>query len=399
MRYLLQRSFIVGLLVVAGCAGSGSTDNATATAKPELEPRSTATQAPPQPGKAGAPPAPASDAGAAAIKAGARYAILCSRVGGEGHERQARLTKENLVRSTGRSEFHVVHSADYSEVMYGYYTERSPLVNAAEAQRAEKDLKWLKGLKGPNGSAMFARSLIIPLPVPDPVANPAWDLALLDKGKPALEPGRSYWSIVVAAYTADALDPETRLPIDRKQAAVESVKAAREQGIPAYYWHGENVSHVCIGVWPRSAIREQEKSSAESRSESSADSGEALVVSPGGLSQGMTEQMQANPNVKVFQPKIDVLDPTLMATWKKYSDYVLNGAVPVDRITDPLTGKVTSKTQNSFLVEIPRMQAAEGGAAAAGAAVREQQVAPSTPMLIDPARGSSPGGSLRRVDR
>jgi hypothetical protein len=390
MRSTLQSSVLVGLLTLAGCGGGPTTPVATSdknaapidTNRNKKPPTVTAVKNAPQ----------SDDAVRAASAAGARYTIMCTKVAGEGHERLARLQKDSLIRTTNRPDFYVIHSADYSEILYGYYKDHDRDANPAEFDRAERDLKWLKG-RGGAGGGQFPGSIIVPLPSPDPEANPEWNLAKLDLNKPVTDPKRAYWSVAIAAYTSDARD-ESGQPLDRKQAAVDSVKAARAAGIPAYYWHGETTSNVCIGVWPRNAIREQERSDAQSVSESSANAGQDLVVSPGALPPGAAEDLEARHNVKVFQPKIEILDPSLAKTMKDYQEYSVNSAIQINKITDPRTGVVTERPQKSFLIEIPRQQASQLGRPAGGGGGGAAE--PSAPLLIDPSRPAA-GGRLRSV--
>ena len=54
------------------------------------------------------------------------------------------------------------------------------------------------------------------------------------------------WSVQIAAYEGST---------QRKKFAVDAVRDARAEGVPAYYYHGPSISSVCVGAWPRAAVR------------------------------------------------------------------------------------------------------------------------------------------------
>ncbi|HEX8340931.1 MAG TPA: hypothetical protein VF624_08490, partial [Tepidisphaeraceae bacterium] len=332
----------------------------------------------PGPGAVAAPPSVAAPVG--------NYSIMCQRFVGPGHERQARLAKDTYVQATGRDQFFVFHETDRSELLYGGYRTIDPANDPLESNRAEADRAWIRSIKNSQGQTAFARSLLVPLPSADPSSNPEWNLALLDRDKPREDPGRRYWSIVIAAYTADAGD--------RKQLAVDSVRDARAMGLEAYYWHGPSVSHVTIGAWPRHAIAEQESQEATSKSESAANSGEALIVSPAPLSDRQTKQLEARG--KVFQPRIDIRDPELLRVWQKYSEYAVNGEQQINNVSDPATGKTTARPQQSFLVEIPETQ--RGGIVSGGPVTPEPTIDEPAPSLLNPTAPSA-GRGLKRIGK
>ncbi len=113
-------------------------------------------------------------------------------------------------------------------------------------------------------------------------------------------------------------------------------------------------STVCVGTWPRSAVKEQESTDAHSN----ADTGQDLVVAASPLPEGMAKQIEnSGRDIKVIQPKIEVLDRSMLAMQQRFHDYSVNGETQVNRITDPRTGKATDRTQPSFLVQIPQLQA------------------------------------------
>lgn len=286
------------------------------------------------------------------IPEGARFSIECARFIGPDHVRQARLAKEQSINSTGKPDFYVFHDSDQSVLYYGYYKERERDRDPAEAKRAADDRAWIESVKNRMGERMFNRVLTVAIPTANPEAPPEWDLTKLNLDKDNNDPSRRFWTVVVAAYTSDVRD-ETGRPADRKKMAIESVRAARAMGIEAYYYHGEAMSQVCVGAWPRSAIREQDSDKAASFDESKANRGEALVVSPAPLPKGFAERLKADHDVRVFQPKVDILDPSLARTLQQYDTYAVNSEAQIIQMTDPKTGKVTKRPQPSFLTQIP----------------------------------------------
>ena len=320
------------------------------------------------------------------------FTLMCQSFNGVGHERLARLAKETYTRATGRTGFFVFHDTDHSELLYGGYKSNDARVDPVEAQRAEADLKWLRSIKGPGDRPAFARSLLIPIPTADPAGNPEWNLANVDRDKPVTDPDRRYWSLVIAVYTSDVLDRDGR-PGDRKQMAVDAVRQARDMGIPAFYYHGPSISHVCIGAWPRRAIAEQESSQASSKSESAANSNESLVVSSVPLPDAMTKDLESR-SMKVVQPRLDIRDADLIATWRRYNEYAVNDVVQVNNVTDPATGEQKKQVQHSYLIEIPETQKQS--------VVTGELAAPGSdappPNLLNPA-GPSTGGQLKGIGR
>ncbi len=323
------------------------------------------------------------------IPAGARYTIVCDRFSGPGHEQQARLNKEKLIKLTGKTEFYVVHEELYSMLMYGYYTEIEHHFNAKESERAATDRKWLESLTSNTGQKFFRSCLAIPLPQLDPVGPIEWDLSRLDADKPLNDPKRKYWTVVVAAYTAQGMD-ELKRPINYKQAAVDSVKNARAQGLEAYYYFGDGISQVCIGAWPRSAVKEQEKAAAGSKEKyGGSRSSSEIYVSTTPLSEAERKRIESRGNVKVFAPKVEVVDPSLLQTLEKFSEYAVNSEVMVD--------KESGKSAPSFLAEIPEMQPSLVSGVGENSSNLPASNNPSTPPnLLNPQQGGSgTSGRLR----
>src|SRR5207244_4483730 len=111
------------------------------------------------------------------------------------------------------------------------------------------DIDWLVDVGGSTAvEKLFKTAGFISLDAPDPLTRPEWDLANVDRNKGKADDTRAYWSLQVMAFRDNP---------KRKEAAVQAVEALRKQGIPAYFYHGESISSVCVGAWPASAVRTQ----------------------------------------------------------------------------------------------------------------------------------------------
>ena len=378
--------------LIAGCASS----DVAATGKPDgpavsPSPYKSAGTASPAAGPSAASASAAGNPGASAIPSGAKYTIMCRAFPGTGSAAMATTSKDNLVRATGRRNFYVVHEENQSTLYYGYYKEYQRAVDPKEAATADADLAYLKNLADDQGVPLFARSMFVPLPAADPVAPVEYDLARLDADKPKDDPNRKYWSIAIAAFTADAV-PDPSGPDagkNRKQIAVECVMAARKQGVEAYYYHGPSISMVCIGAWPQSAIRRQMTDTEIKQT----DNGDPLIVSSVPLPPKVMEDIQnSGKHVTVVQPKMEIDDKSLENTWKAYSQYEVNGQLDIDVTTDPITGQKKRKPKSSFLVEIPLAQPNNMLATGRGTQAAEPERAPETNPLR-PGQGVGAGGT------
>jgi len=212
--------------------------------------------------------------------------------------------------------WYIIHQADRSTLFYGYYKE----IDDANMRR---DREVLEGLEDRAGNKVVRAAIAVPVDAPDPTAPPEWNLANVRRGE--LDT-RHFWTIQIAAYKDS---PE------RKQAAVEAVKAARQAGVDAYYYHGETVSSVCVGVWPQEALqiegmgslpnaRDQQQGSITPHS---SDPNEQIIVAPGiKLPKGF-ESKARDRNVTVGQPHVTIVDPTMEATKRRFSEHAVNGMV------------------------------------------------------------------------
>lgn len=388
---------VLPALLVVGCAGTETASTPSASAAPSMKPQFGATK---EPGLARTPESTPSDPGrrtpaarppVAAVPAGARYTIMCRAFPDAA---SAATSKDNLIQATGRREFYVVHEEAQSTIYFGYYREyqRAGAQDPKEAARADADLAYLKSLGTPDGQALFARSLFVPLPAADPEAPAEYDLARLDSDKDKSDPNRKYWSIAIAAYTADAVPTGTDVGKNRKQLAVESVMAARKMGVEAYYYNGPSISMVCVGAWPRKALRAQMSDTDVKRY----DNGDPILLSNVPLPDKLRKEIaDTGKKVNIVEPDVVVEDPTLLETWKQYLYYEVNGKTDVAVTNDPVTGQRKEQIKNSFLIEIPMAQSKDLLTAGRNTQAAQPDVAPETNPLL-PGQGVG-GNRLRSV--
>jgi hypothetical protein len=375
---------VVALIGISGCGGGDGTPTPKGTGANQPAAKQVQAGQPSRGGAGFATQIPE-------IPTDARYSIECAYFSGSDHVQQARLMKDRMIQEHRRKDFYVVHNEGFSVLYLGYYKAIDRNVDAAEAKRSTDDIEWLSQIAGPTGGRMFSRPLKVPIATANPDAPADWDLTSLDPDKDPNDPDRRFWTIVIAAYTNDVLDENGR-PGDRKKMAVDSVREARKQGVEAYFYHGESMSQVSVGAWPRRAIREQDMASAESRSEAKANSGEALIVSTAPLGQKRTEQLENSG--KVIQPKVVFQDPTLAKAlnhWAQFP-YSVNAVVQTVTVTDPVTKKQTVRDQPPFLAQIPQVQKS----LIADRPTFDQP----TPTMINPlGPGTGTTGGLRGMER
>jgi hypothetical protein len=291
-----------------------------------------------------AAPAPAKPQEGVTVPPGARWTIYCTTLTGPNHVARAKQLKEALLASSGMTDWYVIHSDIDSTLYYGFYRTFDPRDpnDPKEGMRAQADRQQIDAMVDNSGERPFRNSIFMALDAPDPDAPPEWDLARVRRPEwDPEDPDKPFWSVQIAAYKDS---PE------RKQYAVDVVRAAREQGIEAYYYHGETASIVCIGLWPRKAVRAQESDRGET-----AASDQPLMVLPFQLPEYMPDDVrdESGKRVKLMAPKTEILDPTLNATLKRYPEHAINGMVNVRTKRDPRTGEVKRVPDPSFLVILP----------------------------------------------
>lgn len=353
-----MRRLLIGLALCAtACNSTPEAAQPTATAQPGMsdagQPQWQAS-GPLQPRQPGAPVAttprttptatPADPAALAAsaplptIPAGARYTLFCDAFSGPDHVQRAAEIKKLLTTHSKLKDWYVIHQEGQSSLYHGYYREfdvrvEGDAASKKDAARAQRDRETLEMIPNPNATnrKLFPRSMFVPLDAPDPTAPPEWNLTNA--------PG--YWTVQIAAYTGP----------DRKQAAVESVRGARQMNVPAFYYHGETVSSVCIGNWPDSAVKRQQAANAE------AVEGQDIVVnvSDEELPDSVKGRVGTDGRpLRVLQPKLEILDGSLKATLAQYPDHATDGAVDMRQGIDKATGRKVMVPRRSLLVTIPR---------------------------------------------
>ena len=268
---------------------------------------------------------------------GAEYTLYCATYDLPTHIPDTDRLKSSLVRATGLKDWYVVHDEGHSTLYYGFYKTFSDDTQPLEKKRAQSDRLAISRLRDKNGDTPFAGCGFLPINSPDPEAPPEWDI----------RHAHGYWTLQIAAYKGR---PE------RKKYAVDAVRAAREMGIEAYYYHGPTISSVLIGTWPREALKEQDASVG-----SSSDPNKTIVVLNYPLPKGVNAQNAFGKDgrpVKVFSPKYEVLDPTLVATMKKYPANAVNGQ-DIMKTVRTTAGAIERRPDPSFLVIIPEIHGAD----------------------------------------
>ena len=281
---------------------------------------------------------------------GANWTLWVRAFSGPAHIEQSKLIKDQLAQTTGMKDWYLIHSDNDSILYYGYYRAvDDPKHEPADTRRAKADHAKLMGMKDPSGAPVFRGTLFVNVNAPDPDAPPEWDLYRVDALKVDGDPTRAYWSILVASYSGSA---------DRKRLAVESVREARKVGVPAFYHHGETVSDVFIGTWPRSAVKEQIVAEAAAAAH---DENTRLMVSNVPLPDAWTQNVRDRENkpVSVLQPKLEIADPSMQETLARYPAFALNGEED-RRVEKTADGRNVVRVVPSAVVLIPRDAAAQG---------------------------------------
>jgi hypothetical protein len=231
----------------------------------------------------------------------ARWTILCDKVEGPAHVAQAGMIKSRLIQSTGSNDWYVIHTEAESSIYYGYYRDMD---NPAEKKRADTDRARIAALADARGNPLIRATVLVPIAPPDPEA-PA-DLNLLNT------PQDAYWTIEIATFAGDA---------KRKEAAVQAVRELRAQGKPAYYFHGETASSVCVGAWKRTAVTEQGtgfNKAGVTRDDAHTQSADTPLLVLGDVVPPNMPSRVVDPNtgkaMTVMAPKLDIVDPDMKKT-------------------------------------------------------------------------------------
>ncbi|MCC6240247.1 MAG: hypothetical protein IT448_08125 [Phycisphaerales bacterium] len=308
---------ILLLFVALGCASCGGnnpppTSSSTGTLTPAAE------------------AAAVDSASTSAIPAGAQWTIYVQQVQGPSHVAQAKRLRDQLISTTGMKQWYLVHDNSSSTLYYGYY-------KSIGDQSA--DLEKIKAMRDPvSARRLFAQVMTVAINASNPQAPEAWDL--LNSG--------GYYTLEIATYSGGP---------GRKQAAVDSVREARAQGVEAYYYHGDTSSSVCIGSWPRQAAEEAAPVVNEGADHT-------IIVSTGprndSVEQTMLQAAAQRKGIDNIEKPIHVAprfvprDPSMIAALKKFPYRYVDGELYSTRVVDPKTHQPSLMPDPSFIVVIPR---------------------------------------------
>ncbi|HEX3357464.1 MAG TPA: hypothetical protein VHS31_10875 [Tepidisphaeraceae bacterium] len=346
-------------LIALGAASCGENKTADSQTQPEL--------AAPRQAQVAAKSAPQSGVGQSAPPVDAQVTIACQILSGPGHVEQAKALKDQLIKGKKMKDWYVSHDDQQSTIYYGYY-------RSMDDPRLKQDRMKVMGLQDQVGNRPFRDAVPVSFNAPDPLAPPEFNLAN----------AKGFWSLQIAAYQGAG----------RKEAAVEAVKAARAMGVEAYYHHGADVSIVCVGAWPEEAIKKQELDGSEGV-DIADQQRPILVLGPGAeVSPEVTEQYSKNlvdkrtgRQVQVLKQSIEVVNPDMVATMRKYPTHSLNGYEDVETQKDPATGKPVMVPKHSVLVQIPHEES-----------VLQSGPSFSQPTLLAPQPAAQPGaGQLKTL--
>lgn len=225
---------------------------------------------------------------------------------------------------------------------------------------------------------LFPRALFVPLDSPDPDAPPAWNLTNA--------PG--YWTVQVAAFTGP----------DRKRQTVDAVKQARDQNIPAFYYHGPTVSSVCVGSWDRAAVKIPDfmvgpgNQDFDREATRNKDRDVVLNLTGDPMAPGDSSKKGGDGNqMRTLEATAEIVDPTLTKTLEAYPAQAVDGYDVQLKGTDK-NGQIVMRTRPAMIVMIPR--ATKDAAPTAGS----PQTNEPAPTLLNPtARDESLGARLRGI--
>jgi hypothetical protein len=313
--------------------------------------------------------------------ADAQWTIYCTNITGPNHVRQAKSLRVDLVHQTGMRDWYVVQGDTESKLFYGFYRSVETAVDPKEAKRVHGDLHAIQGFAGASGEHPFARAGIVQIVPPDPDGPADWNLVNLNRGKTPDDPSRAYYTLQVAAF---------RDSPERKQAAVDAVREFRKRGVEAYYHHGDTVSEVCIGAWPRSAMKEEGGGGGEGT-----NSDQPVVVFNTPLSPSAISKIEESNggNVKVVAPPhLEPVDPSLKRMMDQYPDLYVNGDTHINKVRNPVTNQVDMVPDRSLIVQVP-----ESKQSLIDDAPPVPTIAPPPPSLARPATPSGTG-KLKSLD-
>jgi hypothetical protein len=287
------------------------------------------------------------------IPSDARWTLYCATVTGPDRFTRLAQMKAYLIANSPFKDWYVIHNEQDSTLFYGFFrsieTNEDPRAAAAAHAQRKAVAEW----KDSTGARPFAGCFFTPISPPNPVAPAEWNLANA--------PANAFWSVQIMAFKDHPL---------RKQAAVEAVKDLRAKGVEAYYYHGQTISSVCVGAWPRQAVKEQDVAAGQAVNED-----DAVMVSNVPL-----PERYKNARLKTadgqrlvsYAQRVEIADPSLSATIKQYPQHAVNYEFHSRKVKAE-DGKVVDVPDPSFLVIIPREEPSglsDTGGGAAGQGVQ-----------------------------
>jgi hypothetical protein len=372
MKYLICLAVVGLFTALVGCSANSNTGSATVSGVNGDQ-------------SAGSPAPSAADAANNTMPApppDAQYTMLCATFNQPTHISDAVRAKQYLIDHTEFKDWYVIHSEQESDLYYGFYKTYDDKSQADEYARARADHDKVAGIVNEAGTPLFPQVIFVPINLPDPPAPAEWELTH--------NPG--YWTLQIAVYRDNP---------QRKQAAVDAVRAARAQGVEAYFYHGIASSSVYVGSWAKDAARITDSAGA------TADPHQKVLVLSGPIA-GAGDQdfydKQGN-KMAVVMPHLDVYDVTLKQTMANYPYTYINGEV---------VGRRSSNSPQvvpypSYLVRVPRdgdvQEAGEQGNSQPGDVLPDQDsqmsppdsqgagLPPDNSPPQNPAGGSPSGGS------
>ncbi len=303
-----------------------------------------------------------------ALPKDAMWTINCRIFTGPLRVEMAKRAKEGVVKLTNWKDWYVIQGEDESTLFFGFY-KASPLRDVEggdpkEAERARQDLKNIKALRDTDGNALFPFSFPAEIPRPGSEGPPEWDI----KNTP---PDR-YWSILIGEYRDN---PE------RKKAAVEAVRVLREDKVEAYYLHNATTSGVCVGAWPREALKLEKDAAAQPDDPNTIIKVYNIPLPKNAITDYFDME---GKHYKVFAPKVEILDLSMRAAVDKNPYFFTNGKVYSKRVKDR-NGKEQDLPNPSLLLIIPNR-----GAAIAGGEKKPDAQQPPAPPRPAPAPAPKP---------
>jgi len=206
------------------------------------------------------------------------------------HVRNADYYKKVLTEKVGWKDVFVVHKEGHSMVFWGHYRTWT---------EAEPNLKIAKAYRAANGSAVFAKAIIVPLPGKD-IGPAEWNLKNVNAS----------YSLLVAVFR----DDPKRNYFGRKRFAVQYCQRLRKAGYEAYFYHSPAASHVTIGAFGPESIN-----------------------------------IKKGPEGKILEIK----DPKIKALQKDFPYLAVNGAGINEIVYDQKTHKEIRIAVKTYLIRIP----------------------------------------------